>query len=234
MPHDPKLGPLMKRYWPWMAGGMAVLAVAVTAWLLLRAPRVDVLEITQEPLVRTLQFSARVATLSRVDVGSTVTGRVAQVLVQEGAQVRKGQVLVQLESDELRAAVAQAVATENQAAARIAGLRSSGRSSAQAGLAQADSTLKAAQAELLRTQQLIAQGFVSASRLDDALRRRKPRPRAMPEPMCCRLKRNSPWRVRPRRQRRPGWCKRRCQHRPMRAYCCVRSSLGRSCSPAAP
>lgn len=160
----------MKRRWLWLAGGVVVVAVAVTGWRVLRAPRVDVVALSQAPLLRTLQFSARVATLSRVDIGSTVTGRVARVLVVEGAQVRKGEVLVQLESDELRAAVAQAVAAEQQAAARLAGLRSSGRSAAKAGLAQADSTLKAAQAELVRTQQLVAQGFVSVARLDDAQR----------------------------------------------------------------
>jgi HlyD family secretion protein len=160
----------MKRRWLWVAGALALLALALTAWFTLRAPRVDALEVRQAPLLRTLQFSARVATLSRVDVGSTVTGRVAQVLVLEGAQVRKGELLVRLESDELRAALAQAVAAEQQAAARIAGLRSSGRSSAKAGLAQADSTSKAAQAELARTQQLVSQGFVSGSRLDDVQR----------------------------------------------------------------
>jgi HlyD family secretion protein len=160
----------MKRRWLWVAGALALLALALVAWFTLRAPRVDALELRQAPLLRTLQFSARVATLSRVDIGSTVTGRVAQVLVSEGAQVRQGELLVRLESDELRAALAQAVAAEQQAAARIAGLRSSGRSSAKAGLAQADSTLKAAQAELARTQQLVAQGFVSASRLDDVQR----------------------------------------------------------------
>jgi HlyD family secretion protein len=160
----------MKRRWLWVAGVLALIALALFGWLTLRAPRVDALELRRAPLLRTLQFSARVATLSRVDIGSTVTGRVAQVLVSEGAQVRKGELLVRLESDELRAALAQAVAAEQQAAARIAGLRSSGRSSAKAGLAQADSTLKAAQAELTRTQQLVAQGFVSASRLDDVQR----------------------------------------------------------------
>ena len=160
----------MKRRWLWVAGVLTLLALALLGWLNLRAPRLDALELRPAPLLRTLQFSARVATLSRVDVGSTVTGRVAQVLVSEGAQVRKGELLVRLESDELRAALAQAVAAEQQAAARIAGLRSSGRSSAKAGLAQADSTLKAAQAELARTQQLVAQGFVSASRLDDVQR----------------------------------------------------------------
>ena len=122
------------------------------------------------PLIRTLQFSARVATLSRVDVGSTVTGRVAQVLVTEGAQVRQGDVLVQLEADELRAALTQAVASERQAQARLNGLRSTGRSGARAALAQSDATLLAASAELARVRQLVAQGFFSASRLDDAQR----------------------------------------------------------------
>ena len=122
------------------------------------------------PLIRTLQFSARVATLSRVDVGSTVTGRVAQVLVTEGAQVRQGDVLVQLEADELRAALTQAVASERQAQARLNGLRSTGRSGARAALAQSDATLLAASAELARVRQLVAQGFFSASRLDEAQR----------------------------------------------------------------
>ena len=136
----------------------------------LRGPRVDAVKLSYAPLVRTLQFSARVATLSRVDVGSTVTGRVAQVLVNEGAQVRKGDVLVQLESDELRAALTQAVASERQAQARLNGLRSTGRSGARAALAQSDATLLAANAEFARVRQLVAQGFFSASRLDEAQR----------------------------------------------------------------
>ena len=122
------------------------------------------------PLVRSLQFSARVATLSRVDVGSTLTGRVLQVAVAAGAMVKSGDVLVRLESDELRATLAQARAGETQAAARLAGLRSTGRSAAQAGVAQAASVLVAAQADLQRTQELIAQGFVSQARLDEARR----------------------------------------------------------------
>lgn len=122
------------------------------------------------PLVRTLQFSARVATASRVEVGSTLTGRVLQVVVTEGAQVKGGDVLVRLGSDELQAALAQNQASERQAAARLAGLRSTGRSAAQAGVAQAESVLVAAQAELQRTQDLVAQGFLSQARLDEVRR----------------------------------------------------------------
>ena len=136
----------------------------------MRAPTVPGVRVFKGPLVRTLQFSGRVVTQSRVDVGSTLTGRVMLVAAVEGAQVRKGDVLVRLESDELRAALDQARANEQQAAARLAGLRSTGRSSAQAGLAQADSVLIAAKAELQRTQELVAKGFLSEAKLDEARR----------------------------------------------------------------
>ena len=147
-----------------------VCMIAVAAWWTTRAPQVPATRVSVGPLVRTLQFSARVATASRVELGSTLTGRVRAVLVAEGAQVGAGDVLVRLESDELQAALAQTQASERQAAARLAGLRSSGRSAAQAGVAQAESVLVAAQAELQRTLDLVAQGFVSQARLDEVRR----------------------------------------------------------------
>lgn len=160
----------MKHRWFWLAGLLVAGLVATALFFGLRAQWVDAYVLQQAPLVRTLQFSARVATLSRVDVGSTVTGRVARVHAVEGAQVRAGDLLVALEPDEQRAALAQAVAAEQQAQARVAGLRGTGRLAARAALSQADATLRAAQAELTRAQQLVAQGFVSESRLDDARR----------------------------------------------------------------
>ncbi len=160
----------MKRRWIALALGVMLLAAVGASMFALRGPQVDGVAVQFAPLVRTLQFSARVATLSRVDVGSTVTGRVANVRVAEGAQVRQGDVLVQLESDELRAALSQSVAAEGQAQSRLLGLRSSGRSAAQAARAQSDATLQAASASLARVQQLVAQGFYSAAQLDEARR----------------------------------------------------------------
>ena len=137
-----------QRRWIWIFAGVLAVVLAGAAWLFLRAPRVEALLMQMAPLVRTLQFSARVATLSRVDIGSTLTGRVAQVLVREGAQVQRGETLIRLETDELNAALAQAVAAERQA----------------------DATLQAGQATLRRGQQLVAQGFYSAAQLDEAKR----------------------------------------------------------------
>ncbi|MDO9167025.1 MAG: efflux RND transporter periplasmic adaptor subunit [Rhodoferax sp.] len=137
-----------QRRWIWILAGVLAVALAGAVWFFLRAPRVDALVMQMAPLVRTLQFSARVATLSRVDIGSTLTGRVAQVLVREGAQVQRGEALIRLETDELNAALAQAVAAERQA----------------------DATLLAGQATLRRVQQLVAQGFYSTAQLDEAKR----------------------------------------------------------------
>ncbi|KQB59488.1 RND transporter [Acidovorax sp. SD340] len=159
-----------RRWFAVVLGAIVLVVAAFTGVMALRGPQVDALLVQSAPLVRTLQFSARVATFSRVDVGSTITGRVAEVRVAEGAQVRQGDVLVQLESDELAAALAQAVAAERQAQSRLVGLRSSGRSAAQAARAQANATLQAASASLARVQQLVAQGFYSAAQLDEAQR----------------------------------------------------------------
>ncbi len=150
---------------------LVLAAGAALVWMQ-RPVEVDVVELRHAPLVRTLQFAARVETLSRVDVGSTVTGRVENVLVREGDSVREGAVLVELESAELRATLAQALASRAQAQARLAGLRSTGRGSAQAAVTQAQAALDATQSEFARVQQLVAQGFLSASRLDEARRAR--------------------------------------------------------------
>ena len=163
-------GGVNRRWLAWALGAAVLVAAVAMAAATLRGPQVDALVVQSASLVRTLQFSARVATLSRVDVGSTVTGRVAQVRVMEGAPVRQGDVLVQLESDELRAALAQAVAAERQAKARLEGLRSTGRTAAQAARAQADASLQAASASLARVQQLVAEGFYSPAQLDEARR----------------------------------------------------------------
>ena len=127
-----------------------LLALIVVVGLVVTRRPMPVQVIALEPglLVRTLQFSGRVATLSRVDVGSTVTGRVVEVPAREGAQVRRGQVLIRLETQELKAAVEQAEAAERQAQA----------------------TLQATQATLQRATLLVVQNFYSAAQLDDAQR----------------------------------------------------------------
>jgi HlyD family secretion protein len=148
---------------------VSIIALGI-GWWLTRAPSTPAISLRAEPLVRTLQFSARVATSSRVEVGSTLTGRVISVEVLEGAQVKQGDLLIRLESDELKAALAQSQANEQQASAKLTGLRSTGRSSVQSAVTQADSVLLAAQADFQRTKALVEKEFLSEARLDEAKR----------------------------------------------------------------
>lgn len=160
----------VRRRWIWIVGFFALVAIGVTAWSGFRSPQDAAIQMHYAPLVRSLQFSARVAALSRVDVGATITARVAKVSVADGALVRQGDVLVQLESLELLSAVSQARANASQVQARLVGLRNTGRVAAQAALMQASATLRVANADLARSQQLVTQGFISAARLDELVR----------------------------------------------------------------
>ncbi len=148
----------------------AALALAIAAYGLTRAPTAQAVTVQTAPLLRTLQFSGRVATLSRVEIGSTVTARVARVAAREGDAITQGALLLQLEDDEARATLAQAQATERQAAARLAGLGGSVRDSADAAVAQAEAQRSAADATRRRTLDLVARGFVGQAQLDEAER----------------------------------------------------------------
>lgn len=151
-----------------LALGLALLAAGL--WLAWRPVQVDAVAPRQAPLVRSLQFSARVQAQTRVELGSTVTARVQRVLVDEGDAVRAGQLLVQLEEDEARAALTQAQASARQAQARLSGLRSTGRHAVQAQLEQMQAGVRAAQAHYDRVRPLVAQGFYSPAQLDEARR----------------------------------------------------------------
>jgi HlyD family secretion protein len=162
-------GTAPRRLRRWMLGGLGVLLVGAVIWGVQkwRGPPVPAVQVQAQPLVRTLQFSARVETRSRVGVGSTVVGRVEQVAVREGEAVQAGQVLVQLESTELQAAVQQNQASVAQAQAQLSNVRSNSRIAYQAQVAQAQASVVQAQSDWARNQQLVAQGFLSRAAMDE-------------------------------------------------------------------
>lgn len=83
-------------------------------------------------------------------LGMSVSGRVAEVLVEEGATVTAGQVLVKLDATRQAAAVAQAEAGLRRAEARVQQLKAGARPQE---VAAAQAALDAAQAQLARIQQ---------------------------------------------------------------------------------
>lgn len=160
--------PSHRRHW-WLGVVAAVVVVAgayagMQKW---RGPLVPAVQVQTQPLLRTLQFSARVETRSRVGVGSTIVGRVDSVAVREGDTVQAGDVLVQLEQAELQAAVQQSQASLAQAQAQLANVRTNSRIGNQAQVAQAQASVTQAQSDWARNQQLVAQGFLSKAALDE-------------------------------------------------------------------
>jgi HlyD family secretion protein len=122
------------------------------------------------PLLQSVVVSARMASPSRVFLGSTVTGRVAEVPQREGAALEGGQLVVRLEDTELLAAARQADAALAGAQARLSGQATLATPLAQQQLLQARATADAAVRERERNEALFAQGFIGQARLDEVRR----------------------------------------------------------------
>jgi len=152
------------------ATALAALALAVLAVLAWQGAAVDVVPVRTTALTQTVVVSGRVLAPARVDVGATITGRVQTVGVNEGDHVESGQVLLELERAELAAALAQAVATEQAAATRIAQWRDVASVSAREQLVQSEATYRSVERDAARQEQLFQQGFIGEARLDEARR----------------------------------------------------------------
>jgi HlyD family secretion protein len=63
---------------------IGAILISVVAWLLLRIPLVNSITLNRESLVTTLQFTGRMTSLSRVEVGSTLAGRAGRISILGG------------------------------------------------------------------------------------------------------------------------------------------------------
>jgi len=107
-----------------------------------------------------------------VRVASPLSGTLATLATERGAQVAQGAPLFTLESEQEQAAVAEAQARVRAAQASLADLEKGRRppevAAAQAQLAQARAALAQSEADLARTQKLVADKFLSPQQLDQA------------------------------------------------------------------
>ena len=150
---------------------VVVLLAALTLFML-RPAAVAVQLVTAIPtdIQTSVVASGRVLAPSRVDIGATIIGRVETVRVREGARVTADEILVELEQRELKAAAAQAQAAVTRARARVVSVKTLALPMAQAAQQQAVANLTLAEREAQRARDLLAKGFVSRSRVDDAER----------------------------------------------------------------
>ncbi|TCB73524.1 efflux RND transporter periplasmic adaptor subunit [Acinetobacter sp. ANC 3781] len=140
---------------------LLVLAVGFALFRWWQGPVLPSYTITSMPLVQNVVATGRVATVSRAQVGSEISGVVLQRLVQEGDQVSPGDLLVVLKSDELLAQVRQAELTLTE-------LATSTRPQAVAALASAKAQLEQASREAVRRRNAEA-GMLSAEEIEQAV-----------------------------------------------------------------
>ncbi len=156
----------------WAYVVLAALAVAIAGfgYVSVAGPRVDVIEAKPMTLRQTVVVSGRVLTPATVEIGATITGRVGRIHVDEGRHVADGDVLIELEHDELAAALKTAEAQEAAARNRIVQWRETGLPGMQQTLVQAEENYRVQQRAAERSAQLFAQGFIGQASLDEARR----------------------------------------------------------------
>jgi HlyD family secretion protein len=138
-----------------------LLAVGFALFRWWQGPVVPGYTLSAMPLVQNVVATGRVATVSRAQVGSEISGVVLQRLVQEGDQVKPGDLLVVLKSDELLAQV-------RQAELALTELASSRRPQAAAELASAKAQLEQASREAARRRNAEA-GILSREEVEQAV-----------------------------------------------------------------
>lgn len=152
---------------------VVVAVVAAGAWFgALRAlgPKVDVVVVARSDVVQTVVSSGRVLAPAEVNLGGLLSGVVRAVRAREGDRVTAGQVLVELDDEELQALVAQARAGVLLASSRVGQVRGVTARVAGEGVRQAQANLRVAQVGLTRQRVLYGSGAASAVELEAAQR----------------------------------------------------------------
>jgi HlyD family secretion protein len=149
-----------------------VLALGAGTTLAVRARGVEVstASASRRDLDHRIVASGRVLAPSRVSVSATTSGLVVAVGAALGQHVNVGDLLVQTDDAEARAALAQSKASVEQANARVAQLRHVGAIVANESLIQAEANLDKARVDFDRANKLVASGAVPPTELETAHR----------------------------------------------------------------
>ena len=111
-----------------------------------------------------------------VIVASKAKGRVVERLIERGDDVKSGQLIIQLDSPELRAQLRSAQATRDEAKAQLElslhGTREESIRNLRANLAQAEAQYRNAQNDYNRNLSVAGKGYISKSELDASRRSR--------------------------------------------------------------
>ena len=161
----------MKPFVKW--GLAALLVVAVSAAALLanrRGTAVQLVPVVRTGIVQSVVATGRLNAPARMDIGAEVTATVLDVQVREGDRVKAGALLLRLSDAEALASLQQARAALLEARGRATQQATVAAPVASQAVVQAQAAFTAAEREHQRARDLVAQGFFSQQKLDDAQR----------------------------------------------------------------
>lgn len=126
-------------------------------------------QVARRNLVSIVTASGKIEPVRKVDISADISGRVVQVLVQEGQMVERGTVLIRIDPSAFAANVRRAEASVSQARAREAQARSQllqARTAAERAeqLSSGDQLISRAELDQARTQAQVAEGELQAAR----------------------------------------------------------------------
>lgn len=126
-------------------------------------------QVARRNLVSIVTASGKIEPVRKVDISADISGRVVQVLVQEGQMVERGAVLIRIDPSAFAANVRRAEASVSQARAREAQARSQllqARTAAERAeqLSSGDQLISRAELDQARTQAQVAEGELQAAR----------------------------------------------------------------------
>ncbi len=151
--------PLWKRWWLWAL--IVIVAVAAAGFVMQRGrpAQVEIGTVAAaypSQTIAVLNATGRVSAARRASVSSKATGRLEWLGVQEGQQVKDGEIIARVENRDV-------AATREQAAAGV--------TAAKANLLQGEAELADADQALKRSRELAEKNFIAASAVDTAVAR---------------------------------------------------------------
>ncbi len=161
----------MKPRQKWVFAGVTLVLLLTGALLLRqRGTLVQVVPVLRSNLQQSVVATGRLNAPARIELAAEVTATVLAVQVREGDQVKAGQLLVRLSDAEARAALQQAKAALGEARNRATQQATVTAPVAVQTVVQADAAWRNADSEFRRSEALVAQGFFSQQKLDEARR----------------------------------------------------------------
>lgn len=161
---------LWRHRWRVLAAAAVGVAAAVAGPRLALGPMIVADAVVRRELIQTVVASGHVEAPYRAEIGSQITGIVADVPVAEGEFVKAGDTLVLLDDRDPRAALDQAQSAVETVQARIRQINEVARPAAEEAVKQAQATLLNAQQSYERTDRLHKGGYATRVQYDEARR----------------------------------------------------------------